>query len=103
MPDSDPRDRFVWKPGDVELVEPVAPVAKAVGTVEFKDLPTLVRRSFLAFMQLQAEAAADTASFVRNGDPRMERQDTLIPYAEQISGHSWTARVAPDGGVTREG
>jgi hypothetical protein len=88
--------RFVSEPVETVWTE------ESVGGPEWKDLPTLVRRSFDAFLIMHAEAIPETVAFQLEDPIRIDGEDALIPYADKRSGEHYVARCAPDGGVRLE-
>jgi hypothetical protein len=71
------------------------------GAPEWQDLPTLVRRSFDAFL-IHAQTAAERVAFRRQDPIEMDGEDALIPCVDQRSGARRVARCAPDGSVRCE-
>lgn len=66
--------------------------------VEWKDLPTLVRRSFEVYLQRFA-AENPGCSLVRTLNPRRDGDSIVVPFEDAVSGARYVALMDADGSV----
>lgn len=66
--------------------------------MEFRDLPTLTRRSFDLYIT-QAQELNDGAILRVAGQPRPEGEATVVPFEDAATGSRYEVLVWPDGTV----